>query len=64
MESIYVMIGTAIISVVASIIAVRWMMEKEISFLNQFYQESHEEFLRELMEITTKFMQEVGNRYQ
>ena len=64
MELIYVMIGTAIISVVASIIAVRWMMEKEISFLNQFYQESHKEFLRELMEITTKFMQAVGNRYQ
>lgn len=51
MESLGIVIGTAIISVVASIITVRWLMNKEIKFLNQMYSDRLDYMLKRSEEI-------------
>ena len=51
MESLGIVIGTAIISVVASIISVRWLMNKEIKFLNQMYSDRLDYMLKRSEEI-------------
>lgn len=51
MESLGIVIGTAIISVAASIITVRWLMNKEIKFLNQMYSDRLDYMLKRSEEI-------------
>ena len=51
MESLGIVIGTAIISVAVSIITVRWLMNKEIKFLNQMYSDRLDYMLKRSEEI-------------
>jgi len=59
-----IVIGTVIISVAASIITVRWLVGKEIDYLNQMYRERTNHMLKRSEEIVLDVLKTSVCKYQ
>ena len=56
MQTVCIVIGTAIISVATSIITVLWLMDREMKVLNQMYRDRMDYMLKRSEEIVMDFL--------
>ena len=59
-----IVIGTVIISVAASIITVRWIVGREIDYLNQMYRERTDYMLKRSEEIVLDVLRTTVRKFQ